>query len=78
MEGGADSIESYVFWNGHELSPGKDGHSEANEEGEAFCLTGRSHHLVTSFGRFFSNIKSIKLPTGGGSTRFEEQLVHLK
>ncbi|KAK4840472.1 hypothetical protein QYF36_009603 [Acer negundo] len=22
-EGGADAIESYVFWNGHELSPGK-------------------------------------------------------
>lgn len=22
-EGGADVIESYVFWNGHELSPGK-------------------------------------------------------
>ncbi|KAJ0098015.1 hypothetical protein Patl1_28058 [Pistacia atlantica] len=22
-EGGADVIESYVFWNGHKLSPGK-------------------------------------------------------
>lgn len=22
-EGGVDVIESYVFWNGHELSPGK-------------------------------------------------------
>lgn len=21
-EGGADAIETYVFWNGHELSPG--------------------------------------------------------
>lgn len=22
-EGGVNTIESYVFWNGHELSPGK-------------------------------------------------------